>query len=140
MVLEICLMPRKLKLENRIHGAGGIVDKHLGAVYVEKHWWDHLGGDPSFVADCLESGYDRRPIDVARKEVTEAIRTANIPAVVFEIHPLDTPFEDFNPMLGVASGKHVADIEVRTYPIAPEGINEIAHLQRAEQKFVPDVF
>ena len=42
-------------------------------------------------------------------------------------------------MLGITGGDAVADVEVSAHPFAIERVDEAAHLQRAEEEFVPDV-
>ena len=56
------------------------------------------------------------------------------------MHALDSMAEDPDPLFGIAGQEHVADIEVGPHILGIKTVDEVPHLQRAEQEFVPDVF
>ena len=65
------------------------MDEDFRAVLVEGHRRNHLGSDPSVVADFVKRGHDRWPIHIAGKQVAESINGPHVAAVIFKVNALD---------------------------------------------------
>jgi hypothetical protein len=80
------------------------------------------------------------PIYVTGENLYEAINGANRTAIVLQMHTMDLLAQDIDPMFRIARRKSIAYVEVRSDPFAVELSDELPHLERAEQKLVPDIF
>ena len=97
-----------------------------------------FGGENIVVTDFTDSFHDGWPVDRAAEEIWRG--RARFGAIAFDMHLLDAAAERENPMLGIAVGDDVADIEISGDVRRIEIIDVARHFGRAEEDFVADVF
>ena len=52
----------------------------------------------------------------------------------------DAVAQDADPLSGISISQDIADIAIYTYLTGMKAVDEVLHFQRAEQKFIPDIF
>src|SRR5262245_19754102 len=92
------------------------------------------------VADFAQGEADGEPIDAALAERAEAVAAREGQIVILYMYAGDSSAKRANPVLRIAEGHDVTDVEAAGDVRGVGGINEVGEFDGREQEAVPDVF